>query len=534
MAAVAQPVRPETGVAALQALAKELGFTIADDEAPIYAKYLANQLAGFADFLGMNLPDGRPPVKYSDRDPGQRPDAEGDVHRAWAWRCRIVGAQAGLLQGRTVSFKDHIAVAGIPISYGASELAHLVADIDATVVTRVLDAGATIVGKNTLNGINGGRAYGGSVGDYPRPLNPHNRDHVTGGSSSGSAAAVAAGEVDIAFGGDQGGSVRNPASYCGVLGLKPTFGLISHFGASFGMDPSIDYLGPLARHTADIAAALQAVAGADGLDPRQGRRVPERIDVMSTLAAGIKGMRIGLLAEGFDEATQPEVRGAVLAAAEVLAAQGAVISNVSIPEHRLGGTAITGIVIEGNRAMEAAGWFAAFSQTYYPTRLLTEVHRYLRAQATAMPPGTKLMRMVAAMSHRRFEGAVYAKAQNLRRHFIDAYDAALDRVDVLLMPTTPTVAMRWIEPPTKRLPALEMELDPSRNPMKGLDTRLRNVQPFNYTGHPAISVPCGKSGRLPIGMQLVGRFFDEAALLRIAYAYEHSVDWNRQIATESG
>jgi amidase len=418
----------------------------------------------------------------------------------------------------------------MPVTYGAKGLEQLIADIDATVVARVLDAGGTVVGKNALNGIVGGRAYGGSVGDYPRPLNPHDPDHVTGGSSSGCGAAVAAGEVDIAFGGDQGGSVRNPASYCGVIGLKATFGLISCFGESFGMDPSIDYIGPLARHTADIAAALQAVAGYDGLDPRQGRRVPERVDVTSRLADGVKGLRIGVLEEGFDAATEPDVRAAAQAAADLFGKLGATVAKLSIPEHKIAPRAIMGIVDDGDRAMDAVGFFAAFSATYYPTELLTAVRRFLRDNAQNLPPATKMARMVSELNYRRFDGAVYAKAQNLRRHFIDAYDAAFDSVDLLLMPTTPTVAMRWAPPPSERLAALEAELNPAIGPVKNLTTRLRNVQPFNYTGHPAISVPCGKSGRLPIGMQLVGRYFDEATLLRAAYAYEHAVDWDKQLA----
>jgi amidase len=524
--------RPSTAFtpAETQALARDLGFAIADDEAPIYARHLSEQVEGLGRFLDVPLPSGQPPVKYADRAPGDRPSPAEDPFNAWAWKCRIVGAPTGLLAGKTVSFKDHIAVAGQPVGYGVRGLENLIAPLDATVAARVLEAGGVIVGKNTLNGLNGGRAYGGAVGDYPRPLNPHAPDHVTGGSSSGSAAAVAAGQVDIAFGGDQGGSVRNPASYCGILGLKPTFGLISHFGASFGMDPSVDYLGPLARHTRDIAAALQAVAGVDGLDPRQGRRTPERIEVMSRLDGGVRGLRIGLLDEGFDEATDPAVRDAVLKAADRLAELGAVISRVSVPEHRIAGQAITPIVEEGNRAMDAAGWFAAFAWTYYPPELLTAVSRYQRDHVETLQPSAKLMKMVAEMTHQRFDGALYAKAQNVRRHFVDAYDAALDRVDLLLMPTTPTPAMRWTAPHSDPLEALKIELDPALNPIKGLGQRLRNVQPFNYTGHPGLSVPCGKVGRLPVGMQLVGRWFDEATLLRAAYTYEHAVDWAAQLA----
>src|ERR1700736_4562114 len=216
--------------------------------------------------------------------------------------CHIEGAPDGLLSGKAVSYKDHIAVAGVPMSFGSFALEGFTPDFDATVVTRVLQSGGTIVGKNVMNGLSGGFGTGGGIGDYGRPLNPHNHEHVTGGSSSGSGAAVAAGEVDISFGGDQGGSIRIPAAFCGTVGLKPTFGLISHFGICFGADHSIDYTGPMARTVADAAAALQATAGYDPYDPRQTRDVPTRIDVLGRLADGVAGLRIGVLQEGFDEA----------------------------------------------------------------------------------------------------------------------------------------------------------------------------------------------------------------------------------------
>src|SRR6185312_5846378 len=185
-------------------------------------------------------------------------------------------------------------------------------DFDATVVTRVLQAGGTIIGKNVMNGLSGGFGTGGAIGDYGRPLNPHHHEHVTGGSSSGSAAAVASGEVDISFGGDQGGSIRIPAAFCGIVGHKPTFGLVSHFGIGFGSDQSIDYTGPLARTVEDAAAALQATACYDPYDPR------ETLDVPGRLAHGVSGVRLGVLSEGFDEA-EVEVRDLVKAAVDVLA-----------------------------------------------------------------------------------------------------------------------------------------------------------------------------------------------------------------------
>src|SRR5438552_10845358 len=292
-------------------VAKELGIHLGPDEAVLYRKFLLEQLSQFDAFVQARLEESKPPMVSAARKPGYRPTPEEDRLNAWTWKCRIEGVAQGVLAGKTVSYKDHIAVAGMPMSFGSFALEGFTPDFDATVVTRVLEAGGTIIGKNVMNGLSGGFGTGGAIGDYGRPLNPHDREHVTGGSSSGSGAAVAAGEVDISFGGDQGGSIRIPAAFCGVVGHKPTFGLVSHFGIGFGSDQSIDYTGRMARTVEDTAAALQVTAGPDGYDPRQTRDVPKQMDVLGRLAHGVTGLRIGVLQEGFDEAER-EVHDLVL------------------------------------------------------------------------------------------------------------------------------------------------------------------------------------------------------------------------------
>src|SRR5215831_13902969 len=293
------------------AVAKELGIHLSADEAVLYQKHLAEQLSQLDAFVQVRIEEPRPPMVSAARTPGYRPRAGEDPLNAWMWKCRIEGSADGLLKGKTVSFKDHIAIAGMPMSFGSFALEGFVPDFDATVVTRVLEAGGTVIGKNVMNGLSGGFGTGGAIGDYGRPLNPHNHEHVTGGSSSGSGAAVAAGEVDISFGGDQGGSIRIPAALCGTLGLKPTFGLISHFGIGFGSDQSIDYTGPLTRTVEDMAAALQATAGRDGYDPRQTPEVPLQVDALGRLSDGITGLRIGVLEEGFED-VDADVRDLVM------------------------------------------------------------------------------------------------------------------------------------------------------------------------------------------------------------------------------
>src|SRR5215510_1051898 len=344
------------------AVAKALGIHLGPEEAVLYQKYLLEQFAVLDTFVQTRMEESAPPMVAAARQPGYRPRPEEDPLNAWMWKCRIEGAADGLLAGKTVSFKDHIAVAGMPMRFGCFALEGFIPDFDATVVTRVLKEGGTIIGKNVMNGLSGGFGTGGAIGDYGRPLNPHNHAHVTGGSSSGSGAAVAAGEVDISFGGDQGGSIRIPAAFCGIVGHKPTFGLVSHFGIGFGSDQSIDYTGPMTRTVEDAAAALQVTAGYDPYDPRSTRDVPVKMDVLGRLSEGVAGVRIGVLEEAFDE-SQGDVRDAVLAAVDVLARAGASVAKVSIPAHHAIRTAQAALSGEGALAIFKTGFFGAFTRT---------------------------------------------------------------------------------------------------------------------------------------------------------------------------
>jgi amidase len=503
----------------LRGIAGWLGFHLDDGEAQLYRKVVLEQL-GMLDHFMASLPqEERPAVRFPDRSIGTRPSLEENRYGAWLWRCRIGGKADGLLAGRTVSFKDHISVAGVPQSFASPLLDGFVPENDASVVSRVLDAGATVIGKNVMSGF---------MADFPRPINPHDRRHITGGSSSGSAVAVAAGDVDVSIGGDQGGSIRIPAAYCGVLGLKPTFGLVSHYGATFGADQSLDHVGPLARRVEDLAAVLEAVAGFDGSDPRQDRGVPEKLDVLHGLDGGVRGLRIGLLEEGFDQPIEPGVQAGVLAALEVLARAGAKVVRVSIPEHRAVDHAYRALAIEGARAVFDTGAQGAWAKTHYPGSTIAAVNGLWRAHADQLSPATKLYHLAAELSRRKYGGAVYAKAQNVRPAYVRAYDAALAEVDVLAMPTVREVAPLLDPPPEDPSAALESAL---RRHWMGAAVAY-NTKPADYTGHPAIAVPCGKVGGLPISLQIIGRSFDEALLLRVAYAYQSSVDWDRQLTTE--
>jgi amidase len=508
-------------------VAEALGIHLGRDEAALYRKYLLEQLAALDTFVQARIEEPAPPMCATARQPACQPSPMEDPLNAWRWKCQIPGAPDGdgLLAGKTISYKDHIAVAGVPMSFGSFALEGFIPDFDATVVTRVLQAGGTIIGKNVMNGLSGGFGTGGGIGDYGRPLNPHNHEHVTGGSSSGSGAAVAAGEVDISFGGDQGGSIRIPAAFCGTVGHKPTFGLVSHFGIGFGSDQSIDYTGPMTRTVEDAAAALQATAGHDPYDPRQTREVPNSMDVLDKLADGVSGLRIGVLAEGF-EGAEVEVRDRVMAAVDLLAAAGAKVSKVSVPEHHDVRAAQTALGAEGGLAVFKIGFFGAFTRTYYPASLIAAINQMWAAHADMLAPRSKLSLIAGELSRRNYHGRLYAKAQNVRPTYIRAYGTALADVDVLVMPTCLMTA------PKNHTPGSYFEAVED-NLMSGSSLPSRNTSPFNYTGHPALAVPVGKSAAgLPVSMQLVGRFFDDPLLMRVAYAYQHSTNWDEIIGVK--
>jgi amidase len=503
------------------AVAREMGIHLGPDEVGLYRKYLLEHLTELDHFVQNRMEETKPPMVSPARAPGYRPGAEEDPLNAWTWKCRIEGAAEGPLAGKTVSYKDHVAVAGIPMSAGSFALEGFIPDFDATIVTRVLQAGGTIIGKNTMNGLSGGFGFGGAIGDYGRPLNPHAPAHVTGGSSAGSGAAVANNEVDISFGGDQGGSIRIPAALSGNVGLKPTFGLISHFGIGFGSDQSIDYTGPMTRTVEDQAAALQATAGYDGYDPRQGRDVPLTLDALSGLTHGVTGLRIGVLEEGFDNA-ETDVRDIVLNAIDVLAKAGADISKVSIPEHLLVRQAQMALMAEGSKAVFDTGFFGAFTKTYYPASLIAAINKLWLDQPDLLAPRTKLSYIAAEFSRRNFYGRVYAKAQNVRPALVKAFDTALADVDILVMPTCVLTAPKY-DPPTTYHDILEDNLNMMAR------SASQNTLPYNFTGHPALAVPVGKASGLPVSMQLVGRFFEDPLLLQAACTFQHSVNWDNII-----
>lgn len=454
-----------------------------------------------------------PPVKYP-RTPGYRPERNEDPLNAWYVKTSIKGAARGPLRGKRVAIKDNVCVAGVPMMNGTSVLEGYVPDIDATVVTRILDAGGEIAGKSDCESL---CFSGGShTTDNGPTLNPHDRTRSAGGSSSGSAALVAAGEVDMAIGGDQGGSIRMPAGWCGICGLKPTHGLVPYTGA-FPIESTIDHLGPMARTAADCALLLEVIAGEDGMDPRQYRVKTE--SYTKALAGGVGGLRIGIVREGFDwpGLSETDVDQLVIKAAGRFEQLGAVVSTVSVPMHRDGIHIWNGIAIEGATAQMLKGNSMGTNwKGYYTTSLLDAFARGWRARPNDLSETTKLVLLTGEYMLSRYHGRFYAKAQNLAIKLRAAYDAALQQVDLLVMPTLPMKATRIpaADAPREEYIARALEM-------------VINTCPTDVTGHPAMSVPCGMSQGLPVGMMLIGRHYGESTVLRAAHAFEQSFDWKK-------
>jgi amidase len=476
-------------------------------EIDAYVTAIDLALAGFDRLESLDEP--QVVVKYPRQSGGHRPIGDENPYGAWAWRGSVTGAGTGPLVGKRVAIKDVVAVAGMPLRNGSPVMEGYVPVADATVVTRILDAGGEVIGKATCENLS---FSGGSNTSYPEPVrNPRDPRYMAGGSSSGSAALLAYGACDVAIGGDQGGSIRIPSSWCGVVGLKPTFGLVPFTGAA-STEPSLDTLGPMGTSVVDVATLLDAIAGPDGLDPRQGWASAVFQSATSSLTADCQGLRIGVLEEGFGwPHSEPDVDETVDAAASVFKTLGADVSHISVPLHRDGCTIFEGVATEGAwTAMIRDGGVGRGWTGYCDTHHLNFFADAWRRRANDLPPSLKVTILLGAYLTKRYRGRYYGRAQNLRRALTQAYDDVFRSVDLLLMPTTPQKAILF---DAQRSVTEELLVTANAK---------QNTCPFNLSGHPAISVPCGPSCGLPIGMMLVGRHFEDAITLRAAHAYEQA------------
>jgi amidase len=491
---------------ALQAVAQRYGLGLSDPDIASFGPFVHALLSSWD--VVEELYAASAPV--APERAWRRPDDADNPYGAWYVTTDITEGGQGPLAGRTVAIKDNTAVAGVPMMNGSAYLEGYVPLRDATVVTRLLAAGATIAGKAVCEDL---CFSGGSHTSRPAPVrNPWDESRSAGGSSSGSAALVAGGVVDVATGGDQGGSVRMPSAYSGTVGHKPTYGLVPYTGA-FPIEQTIDHVGPITRTVADAALVLSVIAGPDGLDPRQPRDlVPE--DYVGALARGAEGMRIGVVTEGFGHPnSEAEVDDAVRAGVDVLRDAGLTAEEISIPWHAHGARIWDVIAIEGTtvQMVDGNGYGMNWEGLYDPEVVAHYGTRW-RADGSRFSETVKLALLTGGYTVGRQHGRFYGMARNLVPQLRAAYDEALARYDVLVMPTVPLRATA---------------LPPSDAPREEVIPRalemIANTCVTDATGHPACSVPAGLADGLPIGMMIIGKHFADATVLRVAHTFEQAV-----------
>jgi amidase len=495
----------QPSVEELSGVAEQLGLQLSPAQLEEYLALMAPTVAAYE--LLEQMPDELPRVKYP-RTPGYPPPPEENPHNGWYYKTEIRGAKTGKLKGRTFAIKDNVCVAGVPMMNGSSTLQGYVPEIDATIVERILDEGGVILGKAhcELFCFSGG-SHTNSAGVV---ANPVKAGYMAGGSSSGSAALVAAGDVDMAIGGDQAGSIRIPAAYCGVVGMKPTYGLVPYTGL-MPIEATIDHTGPITANVADNALFLEVLAGPDGLDPRQ---VGVKVDKYTRALGGtVEGMRIGVVKEGFQlPNAEADVNELVRKGAALFKKMGAEVEEVSVPVHGGPGQAVwSAIAHEGAlmQMMHGNGFGFNWKGVYLPS--LMRAHDGWRDHVDELSESLKVVMLMGQYVLNTHRGQHYAKAQNVARRIAAGYDAALSRYDLLLMPTVPHKASQ-IPPPDAGIteiavPALDM---------------IGNTSPFDVTGHPAISIPCGFSDGLPVGLMLIGKHWQESTIYRAAHAFEQA------------
>ncbi|MEK3733485.1 MULTISPECIES: Asp-tRNA(Asn)/Glu-tRNA(Gln) amidotransferase subunit GatA [Paenibacillus] len=417
------------------------------------------------------------------------------------------GQTRGLLFGLPTGIKDNIVTEGLRTTCASQFLSNFTPVYDATVVHKLREADSVTIGKLNMDEF----AMGGSNENssfYP-VRNPWDLERVPGGSSGGSAAAVAAGEAYFTLGSDTGGSIRQPASYCGVVGLKPTYGLVSRFGL-VAFASSLDQIGPLTKNVEDSAYVLQAIAGYDQMDSTSAKvDVP---DYVSALTGDVSGLRIAVPKEYLGEGVAPEVRETVLNALKVLESLGAVWEEVSLPHTEY--AVATYYLLASS---EASSNLARFDGVRYGVRAdnagsLIDLYHESRSKGFGDEVKRRIMLGTYALSSGYYD-AYYLKAQKARTLIKQDFDKVFEQYDVIIGPTAPTTAFK-----------LGSQVD---DPLTMYLNDILTI-PVSLAGVPAISVPCGFAEGLPVGMQVIGKAFDESTVLRVAHAFEQHTEHHKR------
>ncbi|ENH95725.1 aspartyl/glutamyl-tRNA amidotransferase subunit A [Gracilibacillus halophilus YIM-C55.5] len=415
------------------------------------------------------------------------------------------GSDASILYGMPIGLKDNIVTKGLRTTAASQILDNLDDPLyDATVVNKLKNAHTVTIGKLNMDEFAMGSSNENS--SYQKTRNPWNTDYVPGGSSGGAAASVAAGEVLFSLGSDTGGSIRQPAAFCGVVGLKPTYGLVSRFGL-IAFASSLDQIGPITRNVEDNAHLLQAIVGQDKMDATSAN-----VDIPNYSEAtkqDVKGMRIAVPKEYLQEGVNPEVKEAVMAALKQYEALGATWEEVSLPHSKY--AVATYYLIASS---EASANLARFDGVRYGVRSenaddMMEMFTKSRAEGFGDEVKRRIMLGTFALSSGYYD-AYYKKAQQVRTLIKNDFEKVFEDYDVIIGPTTPTPAFKVGE-----------KVD---DPLTMYANDVLTI-PVNLAGVPGMSIPCGFSSEgLPIGLQIIGKHFDESTVYRAAYAYEQATD----------
>ena len=429
--------------------------------------------------------------------------AEDLDHKLKVWR------KTHPLTGMPLAVKDNICTDGVPTTCSSRMLQNFVPPYDATVVSRLRSQEYILVGKTNLDEFAMGSSTENSA--FGPSRNPWNLQCVPGGSSGGSAAAVAAEECAAALGSDTGGSIRQPAAFCGVVGVKPTYGRVSRYGL-VAFASSLDQIGPITRNVPDAAFLLQAIAGHDPMDSTSvDRPVPDYMKALQK--RDLKKVRVGVPVEFFTEGLDPEVEQAVRAAIEELKQLGAEVKEIRLP--RTDAAVAVYYVIATAEASSNLARFDGVKFGFRAKETKDLLELYLQTRQEGFGPEVKRRIMLGTyVLSAGYYDAYYGKAQAVRTLVCQEFDAAFKEVDLIVTPATPTPAFKLGEK--------------SEDPLQMYLSDIFTIS-VNLAGLPAIALPCGfsKAG-LPIGLQLIGRAFEEDTMLRAAHAYEQSTVWHRQ------
>ncbi|CAG8973766.1 hypothetical protein HYALB_00006311 [Hymenoscyphus albidus] len=485
----------------------------------------------------LTLPDYYPEVDtelYPRSDIHRPSGAEETDHGGWAWKAtvRYTKPKSFELEGKTLAVKDNVAVAGVRCTNGTAAV-DWIPEVDATLVTRILDAGGVIKGKAACENNCFGAVSDTSV---TGPVhNPYAHGYSTGGSSSGSGRLLASGQVDMAIGADQGGSIRLPSANCGVVGLKPTWGLVPYTGC-ISLEATIDHAGPMARTTQDCATLLEVIAGSDGIDDRQpynwpqghikyGQEIAKHLSSTSSSPTPLQGLKIGILKEGFeDPMTDPNVANASRSAIAKLAELGAQVTEISIPLHRDSGMIWMVALPMSGTTQGLLSNPSGRKQLLFPERATSVGPQLTQEAFDALGPGGQNIYLRGLFLKQNFGSPLHARCTNLLRKLNDEYERVFRAVDILVTPTI-------IFPPTKICEEGGRTLGPLKMLSRTIGATF-NTATFNLSGHLALSLPVGfvlakedGSVWLPTGLQVVGRKFEDLTCLKVAASFEQRIEW---------